>query len=309
MPDPQSLRGPCGHLLAHLRRLGIDYLPRAVALPGGALAGEPLAEERERVAVSPSETAASETAASETAGRETGTRETVTRETAPGAAPPPPRPHELAAPPASTAALHRPRAGAVDLPSPERLARLESLAQQVAGCTRCHELACTRNRTVFGEGNPAARVCFFGEAPGADEDRQGRPFVGAAGQLLTRMIEAATFRREDVYILNTLKCRPPGNRTPLPEEIANCRPYFETQFELIRPEYIVCLGLVAAQSLLDTKLSVGRLRGRFHAYGESAVLVTYHPAYLLRNPAAKQAAWEDLKRLMQAMDIPIPKRN
>src|SRR5690606_27061521 len=115
---------------------------------------------------------------------------------------------------------------------------------------RCEVLVCSRKQTVFGEGDPAARVCFFGEAPGAEEDASGRPFVGKSGMLLTKMIEACTFAREQVYILNTIKCRPPGNRNPAPEEIANCRPYFEQQLEIIRPQYIVCLGLVAAQTLL-----------------------------------------------------------
>ncbi len=187
----------------------------------------------------------------------------------------------------------------------ERQQQLDQLAQQVATCTRCETLACTRTQTVFGEGNPQARVCFFGEAPGADEDRAGRPFVGRAGQLLTKMIEACQFAREEVYILNTVKCRPPNNRNPEPAEIAHCRPYFETQFELIEPAYIVCLGLVAAQSLLETKLSVGKLRGRFHAYRNSKVLVTYHPSYLLRNPSAKRMAWEDLKRMMADMGVQL----
>lgn len=193
------------------------------------------------------------------------------------------------------------------LPLADRIARLQAMASEVAQCVRCEVLACTRKHTVLGEGNAAARVCFFGEAPGADEDATGRPFVGRSGQLLTKMIEACTFSREQVYILNTVKCRPPGNRNPDPSEIANCRPYFEEQLEIIRPDYIVCLGLVAAQTLLHSTLSIGKLRSRFHAYRGSKVLATYHPSYLLRNPNAKREAWADLKMLMRDMGIPIPK--
>jgi DNA polymerase len=169
-------------------------------------------------------------------------------------------------------------------------------------------LAKRRTQTVFGVGNPQARLCFFGEAPGADEDRQGEPFVGAAGQLLDRILAACTLRREDVYILNVLKCRPPGNRNPLPEEVANCRPFFEAQLEAIQPEFICCLGAVAAQTLLGTTLALGKLRGKFYTYRGSQVIVTYHPAYLLRNEKMKRATWDDMKRLMQAMGISIPDR-
>ncbi len=193
------------------------------------------------------------------------------------------------------------------LPLADRVARLQALAGEVAQCPRCEVLACTRKNTVLGEGNPAARVCFFGEAPGADEDATGRPFVGRSGELLTKMIEACTFSREQVYILNTIKCRPPGNRNPDPSEIANCRPYFEEQFEILRPDYIVCLGLVAAQTLLNSTLSIGKLRSRFHSYRGSKVLATYHPSYLLRNPNAKREAWADLKMLLRDMGIAIPR--
>jgi len=176
---------------------------------------------------------------------------------------------------------------------------LQVLSEQVAACTRCDQLARCRTNTVFGEGNVAPRVVFFGEGPGRDEDISGRPFVGKAGQLLTKMIEACTFAREDVYIMNTVKCRPPNNRNPEPTEIENCREYFEKQLELLRPEYIVCLGLVSAQTLLRTKLSVGRLRGKFHRHFDSKVVVTYHPSYLLRTPAAKKAAWDDLQMMLR----------
>ncbi len=172
------------------------------------------------------------------------------------------------------------------------------LAAEVAGCTACPGLVQSRTQTVFGEGDLAAKVCFFGEAPGADEDRQGRPFVGRSGELLTRMIQACRLAREEVYILNTVKCRPPHNRNPDRDELGNCRHFFETQLELIHPEYIVCLGAVAAHTLLNSKASVGQLRGRFHVYRNSKVVVTYHPSYLLREPKAKRFAWDDLRMLM-----------
>ena len=188
----------------------------------------------------------------------------------------------------------------------ERLTALDVIRLEVAGCGRCAELASTRNQTVFGVGNPQPRLVLMGEAPGADEDRQGEPFVGRAGQLLTKIIEACTFKREDVYILNTLKCRPPGNRNPLPEEAANCREFLDRQLAILRPEYICCLGTVAAQNLLATTETIGRLRGRFHQYQGIRVLCTYHPAYLLRNPDAKKDTWQDMQILLKAMGITIP---
>lgn len=212
-------------------------------------------------------------------------------------------PRPAAAAPAPAAACPP---GPVALPRQDRLAQLEVLRCQVARCTRCGELASTRTQTVFGVGNPQARLCFMGEAPGADEDRQGEPFVGKAGQLLTRIIEACGMRREDVYILNTLKCRPPGNRTPLPDEVANCSEYLQGQLDLIRPEFICCLGAVAAQALLESTFSIGRLRGRFHDYRGIQVICTYHPAYLLRNPAAKKDVWEDMKLLLAKMGLEVP---
>ncbi len=182
---------------------------------------------------------------------------------------------------------------------------LAIIAREVAGCTLCSELAETRTQTVFGVGNPKARLCFMGEAPGADEDKQGEPFVGRAGQLLNKIIEACTLKREDVYILNTLKCRPPGNRNPLPHESANCRGYFDRQLQIIRPEFICCLGSVAAQNLLATEVTISRLRGKFHDYRGIQVVCTYHPAYLLRNPAAKRDVWEDMKMLMAKMGVKL----
>lgn len=185
----------------------------------------------------------------------------------------------------------------------DRTASLNAASQQVAACRLCPQLVVGRRNTVYGEGSSNPRVCFFGEAPGAEEDQSGRPFVGRAGQLLTKMIQACTFAREDTYILNTVKCRPPGNRNPEQDEVENCRAFFEHQFEILQPEYIVCLGLVAAKALLQTTLSVGRLRGVFHQYKASKVVVTYHPSYLLRNPDAKRAAWDDLQMMLRDMGI------
>jgi len=175
-----------------------------------------------------------------------------------------------------------------------RVAALEVVRTEVAGCIRCAELAAAR-----------ARLVFFGEAPGADEDAAGEPFVGKAGQLLTKIIEACRLRREDVYIMNVLKCRPPGNRTPLPAEVANCRGYFERQLEIIRPEFICCLGASAAQALLETTESIGKLRGRWFSSGSAEVICTYHPSYLLRNPAAKRDVWDDMKLLMARMGVEL----
>lgn len=194
------------------------------------------------------------------------------------------------------------------MPRDQRIAALGQLAQQVSVCTQCDELARTRNRTVFGVGDPEARLVFLGEAPGADEDRQGEPFVGRAGQLLTKIIEACTLKRDQVYILNILKCRPPGNRNPSPDESANCRQYLFRQLEIIRPEFICCLGAVAAQNLLETTETIGRLRGTFHQFRGIRVLCTYHPAYLLRNPSAKRATWDDMKILMREMGIELPQK-
>lgn len=184
--------------------------------------------------------------------------------------------------------------------------RFKILSQDVAACRKCTEIACSRKQTVFGVGPLNARLVMFGEAPGADEDRVGQPFVGAAGQLMDKILVASGLRREEVYIMNSLKCRPPNNRTPTDIEIENCRPFFEAQLETIQPEYIICWGAVAVRAVLKTTESVGRLRGRFHHYKGAKVLVTYHPAYLLRNPDAKRLTWEDMKFLMKELGIPLP---
>jgi len=194
------------------------------------------------------------------------------------------------------------------VPASDRPAMLLTLAAEVAVCRRCTDLADTRTQTVFGVGAPEARLMFLGEAPGGEEDRQGEPFVGRAGQLLTDMItKGMGLSRNQVYIANILKCRPPENRTPGLEECANCVGYLEQQIAIIRPEFICMLGLVAAQTLLETTQSLGRLRGRWHSYRGIRTIVTYHPAYLLRSPAFKKQAWEDLQTLMKAMGLPLPK--
>lgn len=177
------------------------------------------------------------------------------------------------------------------------------LAEYVAKCRRCTALAESRRQTVFGTGNPNADIMFVGEAPGADEDRQGEPFVGAAGQLLNKIIQACGLKREDIYICNILRCRPPGNRNPLPQEAANCREFLDGQIQIVQPSYIVCWGTVAAQNLLGETDSVGRLRGRFLQYGPAKVLCTYHPSYLLRNPTAKKQVWEDMKFFMKEVGL------
>jgi uracil-DNA glycosylase family 4 len=188
---------------------------------------------------------------------------------------------------------------------------LEVLAERVSGCPRCKELVATRTQTVFGDGSAGAELCFIGEAPGADEDAQGKPFVGAAGQLLNRIINACGMERSEVYICNIIKCRPPGNRTPLPDEAEHCREYLEEQLGLVRPKFIVCLGSTVATSLLGTKRPLSQLRGKFHEYRGAQVLCTYHPAYLLphRNPAKKKEVWDDMKMLLEKMGRPIPKKD
>jgi uracil-DNA glycosylase family 4 len=184
---------------------------------------------------------------------------------------------------------------------------LQQLDTCVKGCTRCHELATTRTQTVFGVGNPEAKVMFVGEAPGADEDAQGEPFVGRAGQLLNKIINACGWQREDLYICNILRCRPPGNRTPLPQEAANCREYLDGQISIVDPDYIVCWGTCAAQNLLGMTDTIGKMRGKWFQHGRAKVLCTYHPSYLLRNPEAKKPVWDDMQLLMADMGVTPPK--
>lgn len=191
----------------------------------------------------------------------------------------------------------------------ERVQALTTLAAEVAACVRCPHLAASRTQTVFGTGSPTARLMFIGEAPGADEDRLGEPFVGRAGALLTDMItKGMGLTRGEVYIANILKSRPPENRTPMPDEVAHCLPYLERQISIIRPEFLCLLGKTAVSALLGTSLPMGRLRGRWHRYLGIPTVVTWHPAYLLRNPAAKRETWDDLQLLMQAMGLKVPGR-
>lgn len=191
------------------------------------------------------------------------------------------------------------------LPLAQRQQQLTVLQNLVSECTRCDELANSRTQTVFGVGDPAARLVFVGEAPGADEDRQGEPFVGAAGQLLDKILDACQLSREQVYILNVVKCRPPRNRNPSDAERSCCWAYAREQLEILQPEFICCLGSVAARSLLSTKMPLGRMRQQFHSYRGSRVIVTYHPAYLLRTPTAKRHVWDDMKLLMKAMGVDL----
>jgi DNA polymerase len=171
----------------------------------------------------------------------------------------------------------------------------DELRAAVAACQRC-EIHASRTQTVFGVGNPHARWMFIGEAPGAEEDRQGEPFVGRAGQLLTAMIRALGMQREDVFIANVLKCRPPGNRDPRPAEAASCRAFLERQVALVDPTLVVAVGRIAAQDLLATETPIAKLRGKVHSFGAKGwpLIVTYHPAYLLRSPSEKRKAWQDL---------------
>ncbi len=182
---------------------------------------------------------------------------------------------------------------------------LSEIREELGDCTRCR-LCETRKSIVFGEGNPNARLVFVGEGPGRDEDIQGRPFVGRAGQLLTKIIQAMKLERKDVYICNVVKCRPPGNRNPEPDEVASCEPFLAKQIESINPEVIVCLGSVATGLMLKLKnFKMGQLRGTFHQYGNSKLMITYHPAALLRNQSFKKPVWEDMKLVMKELGIPV----
>ncbi len=208
-------------------------------------------------------------------------------------APPPPVPVPAALKIKSTSAL---QPSAVS-PHPSSPDTLESLAAEVAACHAC-ELADTRTNTVPGEGTLKPEIMFIGEGPGADEDEQGRPFVGRSGQLLTKMILAMGCTREQVFIGNIVKCRPPGNRAPTPEEMAGCIPYLKRQIAVIRPKLIVCLGATAAKGLVQEKLPIGKTRGHWREFEGIPVMLTFHPAYLLRDGSKKKYTWEDLKAVL-----------
>ena len=193
---------------------------------------------------------------------------------------------------------------------------LHSIRERVCACTKCAHLASSRTQTVFGVGNPEAEIMFVGEAPGADEDLQGEPFVGRAGQLLTKIIKAMGFAREDVYIANILKCRPDmpagsfGNRAPTPAEMQMCRPYLLEQINIIRPKVMVALGAVAVEGLLGARGPMRELRGRWHSYQGTPLMITYHPAYLLRNqsPSEKRKVWEDMMQVLERLEKPITEK-
>jgi uracil-DNA glycosylase len=182
---------------------------------------------------------------------------------------------------------------------------LEEIRQELAGCLRC-SLGTSRTKLVFGSGNEKARLVFVGEAPGREEDLAGEPFVGEAGRLLTKIIQAMGFERDQIYICNVLKCRPPGNRDPLPAEIDVCRSFLLRQVRAIEPEVIVALGTFSAQTLLHTREPISRLRGRFHDYHGIPLMPTFHPAFLLRNPAMKREVWDDMQAVMQKLGMKQP---
>ena len=197
--------------------------------------------------------------------------------------------------------------------APDKAKLLEPVRERVRVCTKCAHLACSRTQTVFGVGNPDADLMFIGEAPGVDEDQQGEPFVGRAGQLLTKILRAMSFAREDVYIANILKCRPDtpagsfGNRAPTPTEMQTCRPYLVEQINIIQPKVLVALGAVAVEGLLGMRGTMRELRGRWHAYNGIPLMITYHPAYLLRNqaPSEKRKVWEDMLQVLERLEQPI----
>jgi DNA polymerase len=184
---------------------------------------------------------------------------------------------------------------------------LSVIETRAKACTKCRELSSCRQSVVFGVGSATAEIMFIGEAPGADEDAQGIPFVGRAGQLLTKIVEAMGCRREDVYIANIIKCRPPQNRTPLPEEVANCLPYVLSQIELIQPKVIVALGATALRALLDVQLGITKMRGHWYVFRDIPIMPTFHPAYLLRNPAAKREVWDDMKSVLEKLGRKPPR--
>jgi DNA polymerase len=193
------------------------------------------------------------------------------------------------------------------LPREEKIAQLAQMdTVEVKPCTKCR-LCETRRQTVFGEGDPEAKIFFIGEGPGENEDIQGRPFVGRAGELLNKMIAGMGLRREQVFIANIVKCRPPNNRVPAPDEVATCTPYLERQLEIIRPRVIVTLGLPAAKYMLESRLTMGRLRGQWHNWRGIKLMPTFHPAYLLRSytPENRGAVWSDLKQVMAEIGLPI----
>ena len=214
---------------------------------------------------------------------------------APVAAPPP-----LVVPPAGPSLFE-----AVDKVKDDTLLKIR---EDLGECTRC-KLHKGRNKIVFGDGSPKAQLVFVGEGPGADEDMQGLPFVGRAGKLLTQMIEAMGLQRSDVYICNVVKCRPPENRAPEPDEVATCSPYLMRQIDAIHPKVIVCLGATAAKTILNTTRGISQFRGEWLEWRGHKLMATYHPAYLLRNPPAKADVWKDLQKVMAELGLQLPKKS
>ena len=225
------------------------------------------------------------------------------------AAPPPPVSRPAAPPAVASCAADQPAAAPPppsEGPSSMKLPTLQAVRDDLGECTRC-KLHKGRHQIVFGAGASRARLMFVGEAPGEDEDLQGEPFIGKAGQLLTKMIEAMGLRRDDVYICNTVKCRPPNNRNPEPDELASCEPFLKGQLAAVRPEAIVTLGKFAAQALLRDQTPISRLRGEWHEYEGIPVMPTFHPAYLLRSPGEKGKVWSDLQAVMKKLGMTAPK--
>jgi DNA polymerase len=203
--------------------------------------------------------------------------------------------------------LFEPLAGSPGHGPEDPEAELVRIREEIGDCRRC-KLCHGRTNIVFGTGSPRASVMFVGEGPGEDEDRQGEPFVGRAGQLLTDIIQKGMgLARRDVYIANVVKCRPPNNRNPEPDEIAACRPFLHRQIRAIRPRVLVALGKFAAQTLLQTTTPISRLRGRWHQLGPIRIMPTFHPSYLLRNPADKALVWQDIREVMAELGLPLPK--
>ncbi len=281
--QPIQLPSAAAALLKHLQRSGLTHLPQAEPLPAELTAAWWMPADSHLL---PAEAPPATTPE----------------------APHAPSPVEIRpVTPSLSAASSPPQNWLTPSESPQqRLVLLDQLCQEVAACQRCPKLVSSRTRTVFGDGPVTPRVVFFGEAPGADEDRAGIPFVGRAGQLLDKIIAATGMQRSEVYILNAVKCRPQNNRTPEEEEVSQCRPFFERQLELLQPEYLVLLGAVAVRAVLGSQAPIGRLRGTWYPYRGAKALVTYHPAYLLRNEASKRLTWEDMKMLMREMGLPIP---
>jgi uracil-DNA glycosylase len=288
--------------LESLRRAGLDRIP---ALPYGVAAGGSPAP-----ASAPGETRPEQLPPPAAAPQPTALRANTLFDTA-APAPESSRPWALAAgiTPLETSLFGASAFEMPIVPPCDRPAVLADQAGTVAACVKCRYLAETRTQTVFGTGSPEARLMFIGEAPGAEEDRLGEPFVGRAGQLLTDMItKGMGLARDQVYIANILKCRPPENRNPTPEEMDNCFPYLDQQIATIRPEFLCLLGRIAVTALLKTTLSMSKARGKWHRYRGIPTIVTYHPAYLLRKPESKKETWEDLQMLMKEMGLQPPPR-